>query len=124
MGRPDSDFDVTWTSWGADWPSIATVIPPLFDSRINLTSDSNGQDYGNYRSDAVNKMIDEAAEMSDVDEQAAKYIEIDDQLGKDVAYIPLEITKFYFLRGSKVTGYVNNPATAGYPDLGAIGVEK
>ena len=26
--------------------------------------------------------------------------------------------------GSKVTGYVNNPATAGYPDLGAIGVEN
>ena len=122
--KPAADGDVFWGGWGADWPSIATVIPPLFDSRINLTSDSNGQDYGNYRSDAVNKMIDEAAEMSDVDEQAAKYIEIDDQLGKDVAYIPLEITKFYFLRGSKVTGYVNNPATAGYPDLGAIGVEQ
>ena len=69
-------------------------------------------------------MIDEAALMSDVDEQAAKYIEIDDQLGKDVAYIPLDITKFYFLRGSKVTGYVNNPAARGYPDLGAIGVEQ
>ena len=122
--KPSADFDVTWGGWGADWPSIATVIPPLFDSRINLTSESNGQDYGNYKSDKVNKMIDEAALMSDVDEQAAKYIEIDDQLGKDVAYIPLEITKFYFLHGSKVTGYINNPATAGYPDLGAVGVEQ
>ena len=69
-------------------------------------------------------MIDEAALMSDLDEQAAKYIEADDQLGKDVAYIPLNLQKFYFLRGSKVTGYINNPATAGFPDLGAVGVEN
>ena len=98
------------------------MIPPLFDSRINLTSASNGQDYGNYRSDKVNKLIDEAASKGSVEEQAKVYAQIDDQLGKDVAYMPLEITRFYYLHGSKVTGYVNNPATAGYPDLGAAGV--
>ena len=122
--KPSADSDVVLGIWGADWPSIATVLPPLFDSRINLTAESNGQDYGNYRSDEVNKMIDEAALMSDVDEQAAKYIEVDDLLGKDVAYIPLSLERFYFLRGSKVTSYVNNPATSGFPDLGAVGVEN
>jgi len=122
--KPSADSDVVFGIWGADWPSIATVIPPLFDSRINLTENSNGQDYGNYKSDTVNKMIDEAALMTDVDQQGAKYAEIDDQLGKDVAYIPLSLERFYFLRGSKVTGYVNNPATSGFPDLGAIGVEN
>lgn len=121
--QPSADFDVTWGGWGADWPSIGTVIPALFDSRINLTKTSNGQDYGNYKSDAVNKLIDEAAAAGDVEEQAAKYIEADDQLGKDVAYIPLEITRFYFLHGSSITGYINNPATAGYPDLAPIGVK-
>ena len=29
-------------------------------------------------------------------------------LGKDVAYIPLDITKFYFLHGSNVENYVNS----------------
>ncbi len=122
INKPTADGDVFWGGWGADWPSIATVIPPLFDSRINLTSASNGQDYGNYRSDKVNKMIDEAAQMSDVNDQAKKYAEIDDQLGKDVAYIPTEVTQFYLLRGSKVTGYINTPASNGYPDLGSVGV--
>jgi len=120
--KPTADGDVFWGGWGADWPSISTVIPPLFDSRINLTANSNGQDYGNYRSDKVNKMIDEAAAMSDVQDQAKKYAEIDAQLGKDVAYIPTEVTQFYLLYGSKVTGYINTPASNGYPDLGAIGV--
>ena len=121
---PTADFDVTWGGWGADWPSIATVIPPLFDSRINLTPKSNGQDYGNYKSDTVNSMIDEAAQMGDVNDQAAKYAEIDDQLGKDVAYIPLEITLFYFLHGSNIANYISSPASNGYPELGGIGVTQ
>ena len=41
-------YDVTWAGWGADWPSASTVIPPLFDSRVNLSSASNGNDYGYY----------------------------------------------------------------------------
>jgi peptide/nickel transport system substrate-binding protein len=124
INKPTADGDVFWGGWGADWPSISTVIPPLFDSRINLTAESNGQDYGNYRSDTVNKMIDEAAAMSDVNEQAEKYAEIDEELGRDVAYFPLENTQFYFLHGSKVTGYHNSPASNGYPDLGPIGASS
>ncbi|MEI2733224.1 MAG: ABC transporter substrate-binding protein [Dermatophilaceae bacterium] len=116
--------DVVWGGWGADWPSISTVIPALFDSRVNITADSNGQDYGNYKSDAVNKAIDEAATKGDLAAQAAAYVAIDATLGKDVAYIPLEVTKFYLLRGSKVTGYINNPAVSMYPELGAIGIKQ
>jgi peptide/nickel transport system substrate-binding protein len=120
--KPTADGDVFWGGWGADWPSISTVIPPLFDSRINLTSASNGQDYGNYRSDTVNKMIDHAASQTSVQDAAKIYAQIDAQLGKDVAYIPLEIQRFYFLHGSGVSGYLQSPAGNGYPDLGGIGV--
>jgi len=124
INKPTADGDVFWAGWGADWPSMSTVLPPLFDSRINLTSASNGQDYGNYRSDTVNKLIDKAANLGSVQEQAKVYQQIDAQLGKHVAYIPLEVTQFYYLHGSKVTGYLQSPATSGYPDLGAIGVAK
>ena len=69
-------------------------------------------------------MIDEAYAETDLDEPPAKWAEVDAKLGEDVAYIPLEITNFNFLHGSKVTGYANNIATNGYPDLGTIGVES
>ncbi len=124
INKPTADGDVFWGGWGADWPSIATVIPPLFDSRINLTSNSNGQDYGNYRSETVNRLIDRAASQGSVTDQSEIYAQIDDQLGKDVAYIPLEVTRFYLIHGSKVTGYINNPATSGYPDLGSLGAAQ
>ncbi|MEI2766174.1 MAG: ABC transporter substrate-binding protein [Dermatophilaceae bacterium] len=116
--------DVMWGSWGADWPSMSTVIPALFDSRVNITADSNGQDYGNYKSDAVNKAIDEAAALGDLNAQAAAYVKIDETLGKDVAYIPLGIQKFYFLRGSKITGWINNPGLSMFADFGTIGVQQ
>ncbi len=124
VNKPSSASDVIWGGWGADWPSIATVLPPLFDSRINLTSNSNGQDYGNYKSDAANALIDEAAQQADVSKQADIYAKLDAQLGKDTAYIPLDITKFYYLRGSNVDNYVNSVSTSGYPDLAVISLKS
>ncbi|CAI9406081.1 ABC transporter substrate-binding protein [Nocardioides sp. T2.26MG-1] len=122
--QPDKDSDVMWAGWGSDWPSAITVTPPLFDSRPNLTANSDGQDYGAYKSDEFNKLVDEAANAADVDAQTAALQKADEVLGKDVAYIPLEIAQFYFLHGSKVTGYMNTPASSMYPDLGPIGVEQ
>jgi peptide/nickel transport system substrate-binding protein len=123
--KPDADFDVTYGGWGADWPSIGTVIPPLFDSRINLTGSSNGNDYGNYKGGAeVDSAIDAAYAETDLDTAADLWAGVDEKLGQDIAYIPLEITIFNFLHGSKVTGYSNNVSTNGYADLATIGVSE
>jgi peptide/nickel transport system substrate-binding protein len=123
--KPDADFDVTQAGWGADWPSIGTVIPPLFDSRINLTPESNQNDYGNYKGGPeVDTMIDDAYLETDLDAAAAKWAALDAKLGEDIAYIPLAVRNFNFLHGSKITGYANNVATNGYPDLATIGVSE
>jgi peptide/nickel transport system substrate-binding protein len=122
--KPGSDSDLIWGGWGADWPSISTVIPPLFDSRINLTKASNGQDYGNYKSDAVNAAMDAASAETDLDKANQQWADIDGMLADDVAYIPLDTTQFYFLHGSNIENYVNAVSTNGYPDLGAIAVKS
>ncbi len=124
ISRPEKDADVMMAGWGADWPSAMTVIPPLFDSRPNFSSTTCGQDYGCYESDEFNAIVDKAANSTDIDEQNGYLQEADAKLGEDVAYIPLYILKNYYLRGSKVTGYVVTPSTSMYPDLGAIGVEQ
>jgi peptide/nickel transport system substrate-binding protein len=120
----NSTFDVTEGGWGADYASMSTVLPALFDSRINITEKSNGQDYGNYKSADAEKLMDDAAVAPDLAAQQAKYQELDAFLGKDVAYIPNYIQNFYFLHGSGVANYNQNPATSMFPDLGVIGVKK
>jgi len=123
--NPDNakKYDVTWAGWGADWPSASTVIPPLFDSRVNLSASSNGQDYGLYDNPAVNKAIDAAYAETDLTKQAALWGDLDEKLAKDVAYIPLAYEKFFLIWGSGVKGWIDNPSFADYPDLGSIGVQ-
>jgi len=115
-------YDVTWAGWGADWPNASTVVPPLFDSRVNLSASSNGQDYGWYASPSVNAAIDAAYNEQDTSKRNAAWGDISETLAKDVAYIPLDIEKFLRLHGSKVTNYGENAASNGYPALGQIGV--
>jgi peptide/nickel transport system substrate-binding protein len=115
-------WDLATASWGADWPNASTVIPTLFDSRTNLAATSNGQDYGQYASDATNQAIDAAYNQTDAAERDARWGELSEQLAKDVAYIPLDVEKFLRLHGSRVTNYLEDVATNGYPDLGRIGV--
>jgi len=114
--------DVVWGSWGADWPSASTDIPALFDSRVNLTSASTGQDYGYYQNDAVNKAIDAAYATIDLAKQAQTWGDIDETIQKQGGYIPLQQRKFYLVWGSGVTGFIDNPAVANYPDLGGVGI--
>ena len=124
ISKPEKESDVMLAGWGADWPSAMTVLPPLFDSRPNFSSTTCGQDYGCYQSDEFEALVDQAANATDIDEQNDVLVQADAQLGEDVAYIPLYLQKFYFLRGSKVAGYTNTPAASMNPDLGAIGVEQ
>jgi peptide/nickel transport system substrate-binding protein len=121
--NPANNADIVWAGWGADWPSAITVTAPLFDSRPNLTKNSNGQDYGNYKSDEFNALVDQAQNATDLDQQTDLLQQADKVLAKDVAYIPVDTAVFYMLRGSNVTGYINTAASNGYPDLGPIGVK-
>ncbi len=124
ISTPDDEYDVTWAGWGADWPSMMTVLPPLFDSRPNFSPTTCGQDYGCYKSDAFEALVDQAANAADIEEQVGFLQDADVQLGEDVAYIPLEITKFNWLYGSKVTGFTTTPASSSYPEIGLIGVNE
>jgi len=124
ISKPDDEYDVTWSGWGADWPSMMTVLPPLFDSRPNFSPTTCGQDYGCYQSDDFEALVDKAANAAEIEEQVSFLQEADKQLGEEVAYIPLEITKFNWLYGSKVTGFTTTAASNGYAEIGLIGVAK
>lgn len=124
LATPDKDIDVAWAGWGADWPSMMTVLPPLFDSRPNISATSCNNDYGCYESDAFNALVDEAANAASIDDQVAKLQEADKVLGEEYAYVPLVTESFNWLFGSKVTGFTTTAASSSYPEIGLIGVEK
>jgi peptide/nickel transport system substrate-binding protein len=116
-------YDVTWAGWGADWPSASTDIPPLFDSRVNLSPASNGSDYGYFSDAGVNKAIDAAYGTVDLAKQADMWGAIDQTIQKLGGYIPLRTQKFFLIWGSGVKGFIDNPSMDNYPDLGSVGVQ-
>ncbi|MFC7497316.1 MULTISPECIES: ABC transporter substrate-binding protein [unclassified Nocardioides] len=130
INQPDKESSVVWAGWGADWPSAMTVLPPLFDSRANFATDANGnvtnlgQDYGYYESKEFEDLVDQAATAPDIETQNELLTQADTVLANDTAYIPLEVTVFYWLRGSGITNFMTDAASSSYPDLGPIGVTQ
>ena len=116
-------FDVMWAGWGADWPSGSTVIPPLFDSRPNLSADSTGQDYGSFKDDAINKQMDAALTIPDAAAREKAWGDIDEAIQKKVGSVPLDNQKFMFVHGSGVKNYSDNAILGGYVELATISVK-
>jgi peptide/nickel transport system substrate-binding protein len=115
--------DAFWAGWGADWPSGSTVLPPLFDSRVNITPTTANSDYGWYSSDTVNKAIDAAYLIPDTAAREKAWGDIDQQISKDVGTIPLASQKFTFVVGSQVKGAAVNDQFGGYIDLATVSVK-
>jgi peptide/nickel transport system substrate-binding protein len=116
--------DAFYASWGADWPSGSTDIPPLFDGRVNLTATSSNQDYGWYNNDEVNKAIDAAYLIPDADAREKAWGAIDQMISKDGGVIPLVSQKFTFVNGSSIQGATVNPQFGGYIDLATISLKS
>ena len=68
-------------------------------------------------------LFDQAVSAPNLDAQTKALQAADVQLGKDVAYIPLEIAVFNWVHGSKVTGFSTSSASSSFVELGAIDVD-
>lgn len=118
------EHDLVWANWGPDHPSAATVLPPLFDDRVNLSKDSVGRDYGLYADDATTKAMDEAVQTRERSRRAKAWSAIDTDLLRDGAYIPLRQSRLTYAAGSEVTSLVGNPVLGGMPEMGIMGVKE
>jgi peptide/nickel transport system substrate-binding protein len=104
----------------AQWPSGSSVIPSLFDNRLNLSANASGQDYGRYASAEVNAKIDAAGLIPDASRREKAWGLIDQSLAADVAAIALSNAKSVFVHGAGVASYVDNQALFGTVDLGTV----
>jgi peptide/nickel transport system substrate-binding protein len=115
--------DVFWANWAPAWPSASTVIPPLFDSRLNLSASGNGRDFGGFADAAVNTEITRIGTLSDARARAAAWSALDAKLAERGVFVALAQRKALFVAGSSVTGLSANEALGGFVDLATVGVE-
>jgi peptide/nickel transport system substrate-binding protein len=116
------ETDVFWANWAPAWPSASTVIPPLFDSRLNLSRTSNGRDVGGFADPRVNAEITRIPTLPSLDDQATAWADLDASLAKRSAFIGLAQRKALYIAGTGVTSLSANEAMGGFVDLAQIGV--
>lgn len=112
--------DVYWGQWGADYPSAAAVLPPLFDSSINLGESTRGRDYGRYADSGTTARMALAGAESDPIKQAQAWRAIDSGLLRSGAYVGLADRMSTYYAGAGVGGPLVNSVLGGVIDLAAV----
>lgn len=102
IGKIKNKYDIYHHSWGADWPSSSTVVPPVFDGRQVQDGSPN---YSHQKNPKFEKEMDRIAAMSNPNEAAKEWMKLADKILKeDVPAVPLQYYKAIQLHGSKVGG--------------------
>ncbi|GAA0726910.1 ABC transporter substrate-binding protein [Dactylosporangium roseum] len=101
--KKDNPWDLYIGSWGADWPSGASILPVLYDGRaIKAEGSNNGASYLN--APALNAEFDRILALP-VAEQGAEWGKLDEKIMKEYApVVPLYVDVMFTIHGSKVGG--------------------
>ena len=103
IGDTAKEPEIVFAAWGPDWPSAGTVIPPLFDGR-QIVPQGN-QNFAQLNEKAVNDEIDRISAITDQEEAAKEWGNLDEKMMKEYApIVPLLNDKAIFLFGKDVKG--------------------
>jgi peptide/nickel transport system substrate-binding protein len=118
---PNANINVRPAGWIADWPSGASVIPPIYES--TNVKDTLGANYAVFNEPDIDAEIEEARTLP-LEDQPAAWNAIDEKILTE--YFPLFVTSYggvAMMHGSKINGhYVDN--TIGMPTWKNIWVSQ
>lgn len=118
------EIDVFWSNWAPAWASASTVIPPLFDSSINITPEGPGRDYGYFADQAVNERIAQIGTITDRGERERAWADLDAELLRTGAYIGLAERRALYVSGSDVRNFSANAVAGGVVEFADIAVAR
>ncbi|WP_431784191.1 ABC transporter substrate-binding protein [Streptomyces chumphonensis] len=102
VGKVDNGLDIYMTGWGQDWPSISTVIPPLYDG--DQLADGSAV-YSHINDDKVNSEIDRILKITDPEEATTEWQKLHRYIVEEInPAAPLYFTKQLQIHGSNVGG--------------------
>ncbi len=102
IGDTAKEPELAFSSWGPDWPSGSTVMPPLFDGRQIKPQGNNNVSQLNV--DAINKEMDRVNGITDIKKQAPEWGKLDKLVLEQASVVPLIYNAGIQVHGSKVKG--------------------
>ncbi len=117
-------IDLFWSNWAPAWASASTILPPLFDSSINLTATGPGRDYGYWEDPKLNETMTAVQSIADRGEREAAWAGLDETLLQRGAYIGLAERKALYVAGSDVRNLSANRVSGGVVEFADIAVVR
>lgn len=114
VGKVQNGFDIYMTGWGQDWPSAATVFPPLYDGKQIQDGASN---YAHINDDHVNSEIQRILKITDTAEATKAWTALNQYISEKInPAAPIYYTKTFQIAGTNVGGLRYSTVTS-YTDL-------
>jgi peptide/nickel transport system substrate-binding protein len=118
------EVDVFWSNWAPAWASGSTVLPPLFDSSINVTAAGPGRDYGYWSDKDLNAWMTKTESVADPVAREKEWGAIDASLLGKGAYIGLAERRALYVAGSDVRNLSANAVLGGVVEFADIAVVR
>lgn len=114
--------DLFWSNWAPAWASASTILPPLFDSSINITKVGPGRDYGYWADKALDTRMAKVNTIADRTAREKAWADIDASLVAKGAYIGLAERRALYIAGSDVRNLSANTVAGGVVEFADIAV--
>lgn len=118
------EVDVFWSNWAPAWASASTILPPLFDSSINITSAGPGRDYGYWDDPELNAKMARVQTIPDRATRERAWADIDRSLLSRSAYIGLAERRALYISGSDIRNLSANTVLGGVVEFADIAVVR
>ena len=120
-GKPSTEPGASLQYWGADWPSGAPFLIPIFDGRQIVSSGGNFN-LAQLNDPSVNAEIDAINAITDPAQAQARWGALDAKLGQQALTVPLFYEKDVYLFGKNVKDAVPDGWRGQY-DLARVSVK-
>lgn len=117
------ETDLVYYGWCPDWPvGGRSFLPPLFDGRF--IAPQGNTNVSQLDDPAINKRIDEINKMTDPDQAAEAWGDLDEMIMERAPAVPLMFDNRSALVGSNVTNAIPSRSYSGLVDLAVVGVQQ
>ncbi|MBV9445820.1 MAG: ABC transporter substrate-binding protein [Streptosporangiaceae bacterium] len=108
-------WDIALTGWEPDWygNNARTYLQPLFDSRAVSQNGDWGSNFGHYRSESVNRLLEEALRSGDEIRAGELMREAEVQVLADAAVVPILFAYQYWFHSGRVQNWLPYPVLNG-----------
>ncbi|WP_327070051.1 ABC transporter substrate-binding protein [Kitasatospora sp. NBC_01302] len=123
VGDKTKQTGLAITGWCPDYPSAATFLPMLFDSRVIVDTGNQGN-MSRFKDPSVDAEMDRIAGLSDVNAANAAWLALDAKLMDEAPTVPLTWQKKPLLVGTNIAGAFASPVWSGQIDYANVGLKS